>query len=141
MLIGHYVGRINEKGRVALPAKFRQFLGERVVVARWYENCLAVVAEKDWERLVTGLGEQRLVSAARDTDRFLLSGAFEIDLDGQGRFVVPSVLREYANLAGEVVFAGVGDRVEIWEKGKFDSYQTALVGRAAEVVEKYLGGE
>jgi len=139
MLLGHYIGRVGEKGRVALPASFRRVLGKQVVVARWYEKCLTVVAQEEWEKLVGGLGQQRLVAAGRDTDRFLLSGAFEIELDEQGRFVVPQALREYANLEDEVVFAGVGVRVELWDRRAWEEYQKGLVERAPEMIEELAG--
>ena len=135
MLIGEYIGKISGKGRVALPAKLRDEMGDDVVVVRWYEGCLAVLISEKWRRLVEGLGEKRWEVAARETDRFLLSGAFEVALDEQGRFVVPVELRGYANLREEVVFLGLWDRVEIWDRDLYLDYQKGLVTRAPEMME------
>ena len=93
MLVGHYQTKIDLKNRTAVPAKYRQVLGKKVVLAQWYENCLVIVSKDQWEALLEQIAQKSfIVSPARETDRFLLGNAFEIDLDSQGRFVVPPTL-------------------------------------------------
>ena len=118
MLLGQYEVNLTDKGRLALPKRFREKLGARVIVAKWYEGCLVVVANESLKSLLGRLTlESKFITApVRDTDRFILGSAFEVDLDKQGRFVVPKYLRDYAGLTGEVVFLGLGNRVEIWAK-------------------------
>lgn len=137
MLIGQYLGKISSKGRVALPKKFRQVLGDEVVLARWYENCLVVVSKTAWEKILQDFTGGRAVTLpARDTDRFLLGGAFEVELDAQGRFVVPQALRAYADLKDEIIFAGLHDRVEIWDKVLWEKHERKLLQRAPELAER-----
>jgi len=136
MLVGHYQTKINLKNRTAVPAKYRQILGKKVIVAQWYENCLVIVSKTQWEALLNQIGEKPfIVSPARETDRFLLGNAFEIDLDSQGRFVVPPTLTKYAGLNEEVVFVGLLNRVEIWDKNNWDKHQKYLNEKAADIAE------
>lgn len=136
MLVGHYQTKIDLKNRTAVPAKYRQVLGKKVVLAQWYENCLVIVSKDQWEALLEQIAQKSfIVSPARETDRFLLGNAFEIDLDSQGRFVVPPTLTKYAGLNSEVVFIGLLNRVEIWDKNNWDKHQKYLNEKAAEIAE------
>jgi len=136
MLIGQYNAKIGQKGRLALPKRFREELGERVVLARWYENCLVIVDYKVWGEILKDFTKGSAVTRpARDTARFLLGSAFEIELDQQGRFVIPQVLRDYALLTNEVIFAGLGDKVEIWDKGLWKEHENNILAKAAEFAE------
>lgn len=127
MLIGHYQTKLSPKGRVALPAKFKKSLGSKVIITAGYEKSLMVVADKDWQAVVGQVTNQGLtVGPARATDRFLLGSAFEVSLDTQGRFIIPKYLRKYAKLDEEVVFLGVGNRVEIWSQVKWQEYEQYL---------------
>lgn len=122
---------------MALPKRFREELGETVVLARWYENCLVVVSQDDWQKILRDFtGGQAVTRPARDTDRFLLGGAFEIELDPQGRFVIPAVLRQFANLADLLVFAGLGNRVEIWDKQAWEEHERELMREAGRLAER-----
>jgi MraZ protein len=138
MLVGQYIQKISTKGRTALPAKFRQVLGKDVIVAKWYEGCLVIVDGKSWQALLLKLtGKSEIITApVRDTDRFILGSAFEVNLDNQGRFVIPKLLREYAGLAEEAVFVGLGDRVEIWDKKGWEERERYVQKHASEMVEK-----
>ncbi len=136
MLVGHYQTKIDLKNRTAVPAKYRQVLGKKVVLAQWYENCLVIVSKSQWEALLEQITQKPfIVSPARETDRFLLGNAFEIDLDSQGRFVVPPTLTKYAGLNKEVVFIGLLNRVEIWDKNNWDKHQKYLNEKAADIAE------
>ena len=132
MLLGRYYTRISVKGRVALPSRFRKIIGQRLVVARWYENCLVVVSIKDWEgftKRIT-LTDELLTQSLRGIDRFVLGSSFEIETDSQGRFVVPRFLRDFAKLEDEIVFLGLSDRVEIWDKKIWEEYEKGIEAKA-----------
>lgn len=137
MLIGQYYTKINSKGRTALPVKFRKELGEKLIVCRWYENSLALFAQISWERVIdVAVGESLLISQTRDTERFLLGGAFEIEPDSQGRIVLPQALRIHAKLGEEVVFIGLKDRVEIWSKGLWEARDREITTGAGKLIEE-----
>ena len=116
MIIGQYRSKLTENNRVAVPKRFRKELGHELVIAKWYESCLVMVDKKGWKKLLERLvGRTNLIiSPVRDIDRFVLASAFDVILDSQGRFVLPDVLGEYADIKIDVGFLGVGDRIEIW---------------------------
>ena len=127
MLIGHYETNLSPKGRVALPAKFKKLIGTKLIVTAGYEKALMLIAPKDWQAVVGQVTNRQLtVGPARATDRFLLGSAFEVELDTQGRFIVPKYLRKYAELGDEVVFIGVGNRLELWSQAKWEAYEQYL---------------
>ncbi|HUW24309.1 MAG TPA: division/cell wall cluster transcriptional repressor MraZ [Patescibacteria group bacterium] len=137
MLIGQYRSKISPKGRIAFPKKFREELGDNLVVTVGYENSLMVVSTKDWQSLV-GVTQNKpfIFGSARDTNRFLLGEASEIGLDEQGRFVLPGYLREYAKMNEEVVFLGLNQYVEVWDKGIWEEYQKYLHENIGQIAEK-----
>ena len=138
MVIGQYLVKLTEKNRTALPKRFRNELGNEVIIARWYEGCLVVVSNKGWKALLDKLtGKSDLITEpVRDTDRFILGSAFEVVLDGQGRFVIPKILKDYADLGEEVVFVGLGDRIEVWNKDAWKEREEYVQENAAQMVEK-----
>jgi MraZ protein len=142
MLIGQYKSKLTDKERIAVPKKFRQELGEELIVAKWYENCLVLVSCDTWKRLLKRLtGKSELVTApVREIDRFILGSAFEIKLDAQGRFVLPEVLRIYSGITDEVIFIGLLDRAEIWSSDKWTKLEEISERRASEAVEKIAKG-
>lgn len=144
MLIGHYLQKLSIKGRTALPVAFRKELGEEIILARWYEQALAVFTTDSWRRIVDQVtGGSVLTSQARDTERFLLGGAYVIKLDNQGRFVVPKALRFYASLLDTtiVVFVGLNNRIEIWNHNLWRKREEEIVKNAATLVEETLRHE
>src|SRR5690606_32735265 len=117
MFMGEYQHSIDEKGRIIVPAKFRDSLGQSFVVTRGMDNCLFVYPDKEWSVMEQKLKALPLMkSEARAFTRFFLAGATECELDKQGRVNIPSNLREHAKLDKECVVIGVGSRVEIWSK-------------------------
>lgn len=140
MLIGQYESIIGDKNRTSVPRKLRNELGDSLIIARWYENCLVVVPTNSWERLVNRLtGTVRMVTqSVRDTDRFILGSAYELTPDNQGRIVLPANLIEYANLGSEIVFLGLGDRVEIWSKEEWKKRQNYIAENASDIVERLV---
>ena len=127
LLIGHYETNLSPKGRVALPSRFKKILGTKLIVTAGYEKALMIIAPKDWQAVVGQVTNRQLtVGPARATDRFLLGSAFEVVLDTQGRFIIPKYLRKYAELTDEVVFIGVGNRLELWSETKWQAYEQYL---------------
>ncbi len=127
MLLGQYEGKIDNKGRTAFPKKFRQVLGDKLIVTLGYENSLIVVSEENWKALLEGTeGRPFIQSETRETQRFLLGGASNIELDGKGRFVLPAYLREFAKVKDNVVFIGLSRYVEIWDSNRWLEYRKGL---------------
>src|SRR3972149_2245934 len=127
MLIGQYEGKIGAKGRIAFPKKFRTILGDRLIVTLGYENSLIVVSEENWKSLLEGTeGKPFIQSETRETQRFLLGGASNVELDSKGRFILPSYLRGFAEIENEVVFLGLSRYVEIWDKTRWLEYRENL---------------
>jgi len=140
MLIGQYRTKVGAKGRIAFPKKFREELGSLVIVTVGYENSLMVVASKKWQSLVEVTdGKPFIVNSARDTNRFLLGQASEIELDEQGRCVLPEYLREYGKINQEIIFLGLNKYVEIWDKGIWENYQKNLNQNIGKIAEKLSG--
>lgn len=137
MYIGHYQTKVDPKGRASLPAKFKQGLGHKAVITLGYENSLMIVALKDWQKVVGEATNRGLtLTPARATDRFLLGNAFEIEVDKLGRFLIPRTLRAAAAIDREVVFVGVGNRVELWAVTKWQEYQKYLQKNISQLGEK-----
>ena len=136
MLIGEYTTSITSGKRVAIPKQLRAQLGQgQVVLTRGYEGCVVLVSKKSFEGLLVGVSDAPFISAdKRETARFLLGGAHEMEPDGQGRVVLPESLVAHAELTGqEVVFVGVGNWVEIWGRTRWEKYKQQLDGQASEI--------
>ena len=121
MFMGEYNHTIDAKGRLIVPSKFRETLGDTFVVTKGLDGCLFVYDNEEW-----GIFEEKLKSLpitnkeARQFVRFFLAGAAEVEVDKQGRILVPNVLREFAELNKDVVLIGVASRIEIWRKERFE---------------------
>lgn len=123
ILLGTYTPKIDDKGRVALPAKFRAQLGSGFVMARGQERCVYVLPMTEFQRMTTQIQRTSMSNkSARDYLRVFLSGAVDEEPDKQGRIVVPPMLRDYASLGNEIVVIGVGTRAEIWNKSAWEAY-------------------
>jgi MraZ protein len=121
MLIGEYTGKVGEKKRVSLPSKFREELGDEIILTRGYEDALIVVNKKLWKAIASEVMTGSFIDKnIRDTSRFLVGSAKEIELDSQGRFVIPQPLYEHADITDEVVFIGLANWIEIWDKEKWE---------------------
>lgn len=137
MLIGSYLGSLSEKRRVAVPKKFLDSLGEKPIVAKWYEDCLILVGSEFWHKLffrLTG-GKKTISYGVRDIERFILGSAFEVEPDEQGRIIIPDILAQYARLGREIVFVGLIDKVEIWPKEIWDEKSESLAKTTKEYIE------
>lgn len=123
LLLGTYTPKIDAKGRVALPAKFRNQLGEGLVMARGQERCVYLLPVDEFRRIANQIQRTSMGNkAAREYLRVFLSGAIDQEPDKQGRVLVPPMLREYANLGSDIVVIGVGTRAEIWNREAWDAY-------------------
>ena len=137
MLIGEYQNNLSDKNRVAVPKKFREELGNKLIITRGYEGCLIVVSPDKWESLIEDAASGPFVSeSVRDTSRFLLGGAVEVELDKQGRFVLPASLILYSNVKSEVTFLGLGRWLEIWSSDKWETRKTYLAENSSQIAEK-----
>ncbi|HEV8536362.1 MAG TPA: division/cell wall cluster transcriptional repressor MraZ [Candidatus Limnocylindria bacterium] len=117
---GEFAHSLDEKGRLAIPAKFRGRFKEGAVVTRWIGECLAVFPSPEWAALNAEIGKRPRTDPAVSRFRhFILAGAHEADPDGQGRVVIPAHLREYASLGAEAVVIGNLDHLEVWEPGRW----------------------
>lgn len=123
MLIGEFEHSLDAKGRLIMPAKLRESIGEKFVVTKGLDGCLFAFSLDEWANFEEKLKMLPLSNKnSREFSRFFLSGATECEIDKQGRFLIPNNLRDAANLEKEVVIIGVGTRIEIWNKNKWKSY-------------------
>ena len=137
MFLGEYTYSIDEKKRLAIPAKFRGALGERTVVTRGLDQCLFLYSSKEWETLAAKLSKLPLAqSDARGFARLMLAGAMEADLDRLGRILVPDYLKEYASLQKKIVVTGMYNRIEIWDEQKWGTYKTHIEKEIGDMAER-----
>ena len=139
MFMGEYQHAIDAKGRLFIPAKFREGLGDKFVLTKGLDGCLFVYPPKDWTALEEKLRSLPFTRAdARAFMRFFFSGATECDVDKQGRVLIPSNLREYAGVEKETMIIGVSSRVEIWARHRWQEYSETASASADEIAEKIV---
>ena len=126
MFLGEYEHTIDAKARLALPAKFRGQLDRGAVISKGMGRCLSVYTAARWEEKSTTLVAGKSDEELRDFERRIYPSASEVELDSQGRLVIPAKLREYASLSNEVTIAGVRDHIEIWDRKTWLDYQHKL---------------
>ena len=121
MFIAEYSNSVDAKGRLIVPAKFREQLGEEFVVTKGLDGCLFVYPQEEWSNIEEKFREVPLTTKdARKFSRFFFAGAASCEIDKQGRILIPSVLRDFAELEKDVVLVGVLSRIEIWSKAKWE---------------------
>lgn len=121
MFMGKYNHTIDPKGRLSIPSKYREILGDEFVVSKGMDGCLFVYANEEWKAFESKLASLPLINQeARQFARFFLSGAQYVTVDKQGRILMPTDLREFAGLEKDVVLAGVGSKIEIWSLEKWN---------------------
>ncbi|MEO8251095.1 MAG: division/cell wall cluster transcriptional repressor MraZ [Chloroflexota bacterium] len=127
-LTGEFRHTLDDRSRVAVPARFRPRLGQGATLARWLDNCLGLFPQDTWNELAAKLAALPVTNpSAREFGRFMSSGAVEVELDKQGRVLVPGYLREYAGLAeGEVIVVGALTRLEIWSPAAWLPYRSRI---------------
>ena len=123
MFMGEYQHGLDTKSRLIIPAKFREELGEGAIITRGLDNCLFLFPQEEWSILENKLKALPLTKRdARQFVRFLFSGATECEMDKQGRIILPTNLREFAEIEKDAVVIGVSSRIEIWSKERWQSY-------------------
>ena len=121
MFLGEYNHTIDAKGRLIIPSKFREALGDTFVVTKGLDGCLFVYDNQEWNAFEEKLKSLPITNKeARQFARFFLAGAAEVEVDKQGRILVPNILREFAQISKDVVLIGVASRIEIWSKERFE---------------------
>lgn len=139
MFMGEYQHTIDIKGRLHIPARFRDGLGERFVATKGLDQCLFVFPMDEWQRMENRLKELPFTKAdARAFVRYFFSGAAECEFDPQGRILVPQTLRDYGRLEKDVVVIGVSSRVEIWSKAEWENYSEKADSSYEEIAEKII---
>ncbi|WP_069804425.1 division/cell wall cluster transcriptional repressor MraZ [Thermogemmatispora onikobensis] len=126
MFLGEYEHTIDSKGRMAVPARFRAQMGRGAVISKGMGTCLSVYPMQRWEEKSAELVAGRNSDELRDFERRIYPSASEVELDAQGRIVIPAKLRAYARLGTEVTVAGVRDHFEIWDRAIWRAYQEKL---------------
>jgi MraZ protein len=137
--MGEYQHTIDEKGRLTIPAKFREGLGSSFVITRGLDQCLFVYPLEEWKQLEQKMKALPFTKAdARAFTRFFFSGAAECEWDKQGRVSIPANLREHAGIQKECVVIGVSNRVEVWSKDRWEDYFAQSENSFGEIAEKLV---
>ncbi len=137
MLIGEYTHTVDDKNRISLPVKFRKEIGKVMVITHGLDNCLFLYSLKEWKKIAQELGSLGIGQAdTRGFNRFMLAGAAEVEVDALGRILIPDFQREFAGLSDKVIFAGVYDRVEIWNEKRWKEYKLNILGKADALAQK-----
>ena len=125
MFMGEYNHTIDAKGRLIIPAKFREVLGDEFVVTKGMDGCLFVFDKSEWQTFAEKLRSLPMIDKeVRQFTRFFLAGAASVEVDKQGRILLPSVLRDFAGITKDTVLIGVGSRIEIWSKDRWEGTVT-----------------
>jgi MraZ protein len=137
MFIGQYEHKLEERGRISIPKRFRSELSEGGVLTRGLDGCLFLFSRKRWQEFIERLAQIPLTKAeARGFSRFLTYGAVEVELDSQGRILLPEFLRNFAGIKKEVILAGAIGRIEIWDKENFNAYQEKIEKEGEKIAER-----
>ena len=136
MFMGEYKHSIDAKGRIILPADFREELTDNFVITKGLDNCLFLYTAEEWDKLSTKLRQLPLAKAeARAFVRFFFAGARQAECDRQGRFLVPANLRAHAKLHKDVVLIGISNRIEVWSKAEWDRYNEEITPSVSSIAE------
>jgi MraZ protein len=140
MFIGEYAHTLDQKGRIAIPAKFRSELKKGCVVTRGLDNCLFVYPVNEWELLAGKLASLPVSqSNTRAFSRLMLAGAMDVQLDKQGRIIIPDYLRNFASLTKKIVLAGLYNRLEIWNEEAWNTYKQVTEKDSVAIAENLDG--
>ncbi|HLD86143.1 MAG TPA: division/cell wall cluster transcriptional repressor MraZ [Patescibacteria group bacterium] len=136
MFIGEYQHSLDDKGRLQVPVKFRSDLKVGAVVTRGLDNCLFLYTRRAWEELAKRLANLPISRAnTRAFARLMLAGAMDVEIDSQGRVLLPDYLRHYASLKRQVVVAGLYNRLEIWDKIRWQNYKRSTEKDSGDIAE------
>jgi len=136
MMIGTYEHRLDKKGRLVLPSKFRQDLGDLIVASVGVEQCISLYSKNEWEKMLDRFQKMPFFrSKSRDFLRVLLATAHELPVDSAGRVLLPQILKSHASLNVEVCIIGVGDHLEVWDRDIWDKYRKDVMANLPSIVE------
>jgi len=139
MFVGQYTHNIDSKGRLAVPAKFRAEL-KKAVVTKGLDNCLFLYPQKEWNELAGKLAALPISkSNTRAFARLMLAGAMDVEVDSQGRIVLPDYLRSFAKLSKKVIVAGLYNRLEIWDEASWNKYKDQTEKNSTDIAEALDG--
>ena len=142
MFMGEYHHSIDEKGRIIIPSKFRNELGDSFVITRGLENCLFVYSLVEWNKIVDRLKKLPFTKRdARNFTRFFLSGATVTELDKQGRANINQALIDFAKLEKDCIVIGVNDRLEIWSKDSWEDFFNSNSDKLSDIAENLFNGD
>ncbi len=137
MFIGEYSHSLDDKGRVAIPVKFRAELKKGGVVTRGLDNCLFFYTKTEWEKLAEKLATLPISqSNSRAFARLMLAGAMDVEVDKQGRVIIPEYLRDFAGFKKDVVIAGLYSRLELWDAEKWSAYKKQTESESSVIAER-----
>ncbi|OHA25723.1 MAG: division/cell wall cluster transcriptional repressor MraZ [Candidatus Taylorbacteria bacterium RIFCSPHIGHO2_02_FULL_44_36] len=137
MLIGEFAHSLDDKNRLSLPAKFRQEMGKKVVLARGLDHSVTIFTVKEWGKIAEKLSDSSMLQADnRNFNRFMFSGAVEVTVDSIGRVLVPDFLKEWGDLDAKVAIIGVQNRAEIWNENAWHERKRAVENQADALAEK-----
>jgi len=136
MFLGTYEYRIDEKGRISLPPRFRDELRQGLVMTQGLESCLTVYSAAEWQKVSEKLASQSATrSKSRRISRFTFATAFMADIDAQGRVAIPTPLRKYAGIGDVAIIAGVNTYFEIWSKENWEAESSLMENQAWQISE------
>lgn len=137
MFIGEYNHSLDDKGRLAVPKKFRTALAKGAVVTRGLDNCLFLYTKSEWAKLAEKLASLPFAQAnTRAFARLMLAGAMDVDLDNQGRLSIPEYLRTFGQLKKDVVVAGLYNRLELWDANAWAAYTKRTEAESTTIAEQ-----
>ncbi|OIO48930.1 MAG: cell division/cell wall cluster transcriptional repressor MraZ [Parcubacteria group bacterium CG_4_9_14_0_2_um_filter_41_8] len=137
MFIGEYKHTIDTKGRMAIPAKFRQDLKKGAIVTKGLDNCLFVYTQDEWKKLVDKLSNLPISQQkSRAFARLMLAGAMDVQIDSQGRILIPEYLRKFASIKKDTIIAGLYSRLEIWDSKEWEKYKSATEKISTKIAEE-----
>jgi len=136
MFIGEFRHNLDDKGRLAIPVKFREKLKAGAIITKGLDNSLFLYPKEEWEVMAEKLSSMPISqSGARAFSRMMLAGAYEIDIDKQGRAVIPQTLRDFAGISGNTVIAGLYKRIEIWDVKSWEKYKESTEKDSNQIAE------
>lgn len=137
MLIGEYIHTLDDKNRISLPVKFRKEMGKSIVVAPGLDNCLALYTLVEWKKISSKLSDSSmLASDNRSFSRFMFGQAVIVEVDGNGRILIPENLKNRSSLSSKVVVIGVQNRAEIWNESTWNDYKKNVETQADALADK-----
>ncbi|MBT4349524.1 division/cell wall cluster transcriptional repressor MraZ [bacterium] len=136
MFIGEYNYNLDDKNRLAVPTKFRKFFNDGAIITKGLDNCLFIYTKKEWDKLVKRLADLPISQAkSRAFSRLMLAGAMDVNVDKQGRMIMPDYLKKFAGLNKKIILAGLYNRLEVWDEKVWNKYQSVTDKDSGDIAE------